>query len=119
MSPPEDKSELSRRTQFYKGVLELSLLSLLDDGPQYGLQLLENLKLKAGLELSEGTLYPLLHRLEKQGLIISEWQIEATASHPRKYYKLTPSGHDELSAQTQLWLSLSQTLNQFLTRKAV
>jgi PadR family transcriptional regulator, regulatory protein PadR len=113
---PSDKSPDSRRTQMYKGVLELALLSLLKDGAQYGLKILDALRDEAGLDLAEGTLYPLLHRLEKAGLIAAEWRLELAASHPRKYYGLTDAGASELSEQSAAWLDLTTRLNAFLTR---
>ncbi|ESQ74218.1 PadR family transcriptional regulator [Asticcacaulis sp. AC402] len=116
MPPPPDKSPESRRTQLYKGVLELALLSLLDRGPQYGLRILDELRDGAGLDLAEGTLYPLLHRLEKAGFIQAEWRHEASASHPRKYYGLTPAGATDLADQRQVWLDLTGRLNAFLQR---
>lgn len=116
MPPSPDKTPESRRTQMYKGVLELALMRLLQDGAQYGLRILDALRTEAGLDLSEGTLYPLLHRLEKAGLIKAEWRHEAEASHPRKYYGLTPAGATELKAQTHIWLDLTGQLNAFLQR---
>ncbi|WAC49423.1 PadR family transcriptional regulator [Asticcacaulis sp. SL142] len=113
-----DKTSDTRRTQLYKGVLDLALLSLLDEGPQYGLRILDQLREGAGLDLSEGTLYPLLHRLNKAGLILSEWRHEADASHPRKYYALTAQGQAELVAQRHDWLNLTQNLNAFLLRRS-
>jgi len=101
----------------YKGVLELALMSLLEDGAQYGLKILDSLREGAGLDLAEGTLYPLLHRLEKAGLIAAEWRHEASASHPRKYYGLTPAGTAELKDQSETWLDMTTRLNRFLTRR--
>lgn len=117
-SPPADKSPESRRTQMYKGVLELALMSLLQDGAQYGLRILDQLREEAGLDLSEGTLYPLLHRLEKAGLIKAEWRHEDGASHPRKYYGLTEAGTVELNDQRKVWLDMTSRLNAFLGRRA-
>jgi len=111
-----DKSPEKSRTQLYKGVTELALLSLLRSSAQYGLKILDQLRQEAGLDLAEGTLYPLLHRLEKQGLIRSEWRNRNDASHPRKYYALTRSGQIELNVQQSDWLALSTKLNAFLTR---
>jgi len=97
-------------------VLDLALLSLLGGGAQYGLRILDSLREEAGLDLAEGTLYPLLHRLEKAGLIKSEWRHEADASHPRKYYSLTPHGRSELTLQTAVWHDMERALNSFLER---
>jgi PadR family transcriptional regulator, regulatory protein PadR len=106
-----------RRTQILKGIVELALLSLLSDGPEYGLKILDSLRDSAGLDLAEGTLYPLLYRLEKGGLIKAEWRMVNEASHPRKYYALTPEGAAELKAQISDWLALTRKLNAFLNRK--
>jgi PadR family transcriptional regulator PadR len=118
MPPAADKSTDSRRTQMYKGVIELALMSLLQDGAEYGLRILDGLRKEAGLDLAEGTLYPLLHRLEKGGLIVAEWRHEAEASHPRKYYRLTNEGAAELREQSGLWLDMTGRLNAFLRRGA-
>jgi PadR family transcriptional regulator PadR len=119
--PPPDanlseRSQESRRTQMYKGVLELALMSLLKEGPQYGLKMLDCLREEAGLDLAEGTLYPLLHRLEKAGLVKAEWRLEDKASHPRKYYALTQAGTRDLDEQMAAWLDISIRLNAFLKR---
>jgi PadR family transcriptional regulator, regulatory protein PadR len=113
-----EKPSDPRRTQLYKGVLDLALLSLLEHEAQYGLSILDRLRLEAGLDLSEGTLYPLLHRLDKADLIRSEWRHETGASHPRKYYALTARGQSELLAQRSDWLILTQKLNAFLVRRS-
>ena len=116
MPPSAEKTPESRRTQRYKGVLELALMSLLQDGAQYGLKILDVLHAEAGLDLSEGTLYPLLHRLEKAGMIKADWRHEEGASHPRKYYALTAAGATELKAQGDIWLDMTDRLNAFLKR---
>jgi len=118
MPPPADKTPDSRRTQMYKGVIELALMSLLADKAEYGLRILDGLRKEAGLDLAEGTLYPLLHRLEKGGLIVAEWRHEAEASHPRKYYRLTDEGAAELREQSRIWLDMTGRLNAFLRRGA-
>jgi PadR family transcriptional regulator PadR len=102
----------------YKGVIELALMSLLADKAEYGLRILDGLRKEAGLDLAEGTLYPLLHRLEKGGLIVAEWRHEAEASHPRKYYRLTDEGAAELREQSRIWLDMTGRLNAFLRRGA-
>ena len=115
--PPFDKTPESRRTQMYKGVLELAVLSLLKGGAQYGLKILDQLRDEAGIELAEGTLYPLLHRLEKAGSITAEWRMENDISHPRKYYTLTNAGAADFAEQLKAWLEICGRLNAFLQRK--
>ncbi|MCE5255901.1 MAG: PadR family transcriptional regulator [Spirochaetaceae bacterium] len=79
------------KSQFRKGFLELCILELLGgQGRSYGLEMMESLK-AAGIEVSEGTLYPLLMRMTKDGSIASVWETP-DVGHPRKYYAVTPAG---------------------------
>jgi PadR family transcriptional regulator PadR len=110
------KSRDRLRTQMFKGVVELALLKVLGETPEYGLKILEALREEAGLDIAEGTLYPLLYRLEKQGSIRSEWQLLDDASHPRKYYSITPKGDAELEAYIEDWQSMTARFNRFLDR---
>ena len=105
-----------RRAQLLKGLGELALLKLLGDGACYGLQILERLRTEAGIDLAEGTIYPLLHRLEKAGLTKAEWRIEEDGARPRKYYALTEAGRADLTAQLASWRKISASLGAFLER---
>ena len=106
----------NRRAQLLKGLAELALLSLLAGRACYGLEILDRLRAEAGLEVAEGTIYPLLHRLERAGLARAEWKLEADGARPRKYYALTAEGAAELAAQTAEWRRLSAGLGAFLDR---
>ena len=112
---PEKTGRTKRESQLFRGLAELALMHLLKDGPEYGLQILDQLRAEAGLDLAEGTLYPLLYRMEKTGLITANWRIQKDVSHPRKYYTLTPAGAAELKTQAEQWLSISDKLRAFLT----
>lgn len=103
-----------RKAQILRGLMEIALLRLLRDGPEYGLEILERLRRDAGLNVAEGTIYPLLHRLEKAGLVASEWRVDPSGGRPRRYYALTPYGADDLVALLDEWRRLSAALNQFL-----
>lgn len=94
----------------------MALLCLLQGESQYGLKILELLRSEAGLNIAEGTLYPLLYRLEKQAWIEPEWRLEQAASHPRKYYTLTRKGQTELSTQLRDWNAMTRKLGSFLKR---
>lgn len=91
-----------------RGSLTLSVISFLKT-PKYGYSLLE-LLVENGVPIDSGTLYPLLRRLEKQGILISEWSTEE--SRPRKYYSLSELGfqlYDELLRQwNQMVLQISE-----------
>lgn len=81
------------KTQIRKGYLDLCILSIIAAQSRvYGFDLIERLK-ALGLEIKEGTLYPLLNRLNLEGLLKSEWELKDTnRGHPRKFYSLTPLG---------------------------
>ena len=111
------RGQESRQAQFLKGLAELALLSLLAERAHYGLEILSRLRSEAGLGLAEGTIYPLLHRLEQAGLTRSEWRIEDKNARPRKYYALTEKGRSELGTQLKEWRKLSREVGAFLDRK--
>jgi PadR family transcriptional regulator PadR len=99
-------------SELRRGALELALLAFLDAEPCFGGGILGGLAeaTNGGLELTEGSLYPALHRLEKRGVLSSEWREDADATRPRKYYSLTEAGRERLLALTAAWRSLSDGL---------
>jgi len=103
-----------RKAQLLRGLMELALLHLLKDRAEYGLEILVRLRRDAGLDVAEGTIYPLLHRLEKSGSIQSDWRVETGGGRPRRYYALTPAGAQELAALAAEWKNISSSLNAFL-----
>jgi DNA-binding PadR family transcriptional regulator len=94
-----------------RGVLVLGVLSQLKKAA-YGYALKRSL-VTLGLEIDEGTLYPLLRRLEAQGLLASEWAIEE--SRPRRYYRISPKGEKLLRSLTAEWRSLTRALEGVLS----
>jgi len=106
----------ARRSQLLKGLAELAVLSAMRDGPQYGLSIVDRLKQEAGLDVAEGSIYPLLHRLEKAGSVRAEWLL-VDGERPRKYYELTDSGRSDLAAVTNEWSRISRSLTEFLQRR--
>lgn len=88
-------------TQLRKGILELAILSSLYRKTHYGYSLVKEMTVSGSVELKEGTIYPILSRLAKEGLVQSEW-VESSEGPPRKYYSLTSSGRatcEALSAE--------------------
>ena len=77
--------------QIRKGWLELAILASLRDDRLYGLEILRRLETHSDLVMAEGTIYPILNRLKRDGLIDSRW-VESEAGHPREYYWLTAPG---------------------------
>ncbi len=93
-----------------RGVIVLAVLSRLD-GEQYGYSLIKSLS-ENGLEIDQGTLYPLLRRLESQGLLQSNWRIEG--ERPRRYYTLSDEGRALLPQLKNEWTAIVSMLNKML-----
>lgn len=91
--------------QIKKGVMEMLVLQLLSEGPNYGYQLLTRLAdTPSGLlKVKEGTLYPILYRLEEDGMLESGWQTGEGRATPKKMYTITEKGKKELLRQHQIW----------------
>lgn len=80
-------------TQLRKGILELAILACLSRGRHYGYSLVKTISGDKEIDLTEGTIYPILGRLAKEGLVQSEW-VESSQGPPRKYYTLTVKGEE-------------------------
>lgn len=91
------------KSQLRKGAAELTILALLESEPLTGSQLLDRLKIYQELGLSDGTLYPLLSRLERDGRIKGNWTLPEDGSRPSKKYTLTPNGTNALQDMRQAW----------------
>jgi PadR family transcriptional regulator PadR len=93
-----------------RGVLALATLSQLLE-PRYGYALIEQLT-QQGLVIDQGTLYPLLRRLEEQGLLQSEWKVEE--GRPRRYYVISPAGRELLEKMKNEWQQLVRVMAKML-----
>jgi DNA-binding PadR family transcriptional regulator len=94
-----DEQISNLRLELRRGVLTLAVLSQMDTA-RYGYRLIQQLG-EQGLDVEEGTLYPLLRRLEKQGLLESEWEL--AEARPRKYYRISASGRTVLAELIAAW----------------
>ncbi|CAM3247549.1 PadR family transcriptional regulator [Filibacter tadaridae] len=97
--------------QFKKGVLNLCVLVLLDKQDRYGYELVQ--KISDQISISEGSVYPLLRRLTKEGYFTTYLQ-ESTEGPPRKYYKLTDTGRHYLHVQLSEWHTFSEGVNTLI-----
>lgn len=97
------------QSQLRKGALEIVILGLLDSQPSYGGQLLERLTQETGLEVSQGTAYPLLARLRKGGLVTTHWE-ESPAGPPRKVYTVSPQGKQRIRTLAAEWTELDDAV---------
>jgi PadR family transcriptional regulator, regulatory protein PadR len=98
------------RLELRRGVLVLAVLGACKT-PQYGYSLRQHIN-DAGIDIDEGTLYPLIRRLAEQGLLDSEWQ--KTDGRDRRYYQLSQMGSDTLTQLTTDWQDLNRCLLQIL-----
>lgn len=112
MAKVDDEALAKLENELRRGTLVLAVLSRLTR-PQYGYSLRQALA-ERGMTIEEGTLYPLLRRLESQGLLASEWRIED--GPPRRYYRLNDAGEALLVRLTTSWSSLVATMTGFLER---
>ena len=110
MALTSDNSTSKLETELRRGALVLATLSQLRSA-QYGYSLRQALAAQ-GMPIEEGTLYPLLRRLEEQGLLASDWRIED--GPPRRYYKLNSKGTRLLADLTANWQTLVGTMNRLL-----
>ena len=116
MDKKDEHAELLEKLsqELRRGILILAALSQLDE-PRYGYDLISRLG-EQGLDIEQGTLYPLLRRLESQGLLDSVWDV--SGSRPRRYYQLNETGlalRESLAAE---WQSLSEVMGRLLKSNA-
>lgn len=95
-----------------RGILSIAVLSQLSK-EEYGYSLLKALA-DQGLKIEENTLYPLLRRLESQGLLQSEWRI-ADEARPRRYYVISPQGREVLNQLRGEWSAMTATMQKMLS----
>jgi len=97
-----------------KGHLDGLILAVLADQPKHGYAVIQALKARSGgrLQLPEGTVYPALHRLERSGLLASEW---LNVGRRRRVYRLTARGRRELGARRARWREFAGTIEAVLT----
>ncbi len=102
-------------SQLRRGTLEYCVLALLRERPRYGFDLVRELSEADGLLTSEGTIYPLLSRLRKDGLVSTTWQ-ESDAGPPRRYYALTQDGRSALHRFVDDWTRFRDGVDRILGR---
>ncbi|GLY81628.1 PadR family transcriptional regulator [Actinoallomurus iriomotensis] len=108
-----DELILGQAQELRRGTVVLACLALLDE-PQYGYALLETLN-NAGIAVDGNTLYPLLRRLDKQGLLTSEWNTDE--SRPRKFYRVSPDGSRVRAGLIREWQGLVASIAE-LTKES-
>jgi PadR family transcriptional regulator, regulatory protein PadR len=107
------------RSQLRKGAAELAVLAVLGRGESYGVEILDAVRARPGLDLSEGTIYPLLSRMQKEGTISGRWVEDPDGSHARKYYQLTDDGKAVLRQMLREWAEFVGAMNEIVELPAV
>jgi PadR family transcriptional regulator PadR len=97
--------------QLKKGVLELCVLALLSQSDSYAYEIAA--RLSEGIGMGEGTIYPLMRRLQNEGLV-ETYLVESPAGPSRKYYRLTASGTASFAAQKEAWAAFSSAVHGIL-----
>jgi len=106
----QDDGKDRRVTQLRKGILELAVMGVLYHERHYGYSLVRVISETGSIDLKEGTIYPILARLDRDGLVRSEW-VQSDQGPPRKYYALTSAGRqlfDALNQEFDLLVALVQ-----------
>lgn len=102
--------------QLRKGTLAYCVLALLERREQYGFELVRTLSAIDGLVTGEGTIYPLLSRLRKDGHVATTWR-DSDEGPPRKYYAITPEGRSELDAFRVEWRRFEAAVDSLVNGK--
>ena len=100
-------------TQMRKGLLEYCVMALLRGEPRYGYELVQSLAEVDGMLTTEGTIYPLLSRLRRDGLVETQWR-ESRGGPPRRYYSLTAHGERSLETFRQEWAIFKSAVDRIL-----
>lgn len=103
------------QVQLKKGVLELCVLALLSKHDSYAYEIAS--RLAEGIDMGEGTIYPLMRRLQADGLV-DTYLVESQSGPPRKYYRLTQAGRASFAAQKTEWTAFSRAVEAILEEQA-
>ncbi len=101
------------KSQVRKGVLEFVILLVLQRNEYYGYELIKQIKTLTSIDVSEGTIYPLLNRLKNTGLIESKW-VEYETGVPRKYYSITEAGLEAVKSMKVSWMELNFSIQKLM-----
>ncbi|HEX5216157.1 MAG TPA: PadR family transcriptional regulator [Vicinamibacterales bacterium] len=114
----EDRKSIERELK--RGALELIVLHLLAPGEAYGYEIVAKLTAETNgtLAITDGTLYPVLYRLERAGFVSVRWETPQRGV-PRKYYQLTDTGRAELVRLKREWTSFAAAMSKLLSAKGV
>ena len=107
-----------RSSDLLRGVLDLCLLAVIEEGPAYGYEMTKRLRARGLSIVGEGSIYPLLGRLERDGLV-ETYRAASDGGPPRKYYRPSPAGRQALAAGVSEWRATRDAVDALLGRLEV
>jgi transcriptional regulator len=112
------KNSYQNRIEILQGTLDMLILKTLQWGEQHGYGISQALRASSGevLQVETGSLYPALHRLERQGWVKAEWK-KSESNQRAKYYKITKLGKDQLASDYERWGRMVATIEGIMTTK--
>src|SRR4029078_7011096 len=115
---PMEPKRYRPRLEILQGTLDMLILQTLQGGPQHGYAIGQTIRTESAesLKIETGSLYPALHRLERQGLVKSDWQL-TEANQRAKFYRLTPKGKKQLLQERDRWSQLVSAIGTILNPK--
>lgn len=111
-------AKYQNRIELLQGTLDMLILKTLQWGPQHGYGIIQAVRISTSdvLQVETGSLYPALHRLEKQGWLTSEWK-QTESNQRAKFYRLTAAGKKQLAREQARWTQMSQAIAAIMNRE--
>ncbi|HVC90260.1 MAG TPA: PadR family transcriptional regulator [Acidobacteriaceae bacterium] len=109
------RNKYKNRIELLQGTLDMLILQTLQWGPQHGYGLVQAIRLQSGdvLQIETGSLYPALHRLERQGWVSAAWR-QTESNQRAKYYRITAAGKKQLASDLDKWQQISAAIGSIL-----
>jgi transcriptional regulator len=113
------RNQYRNRIELLQGTLDMLILQTLQWGPQHGYGMVQALRLHSGevLQVETGSLYPALHRLERQGWVRSEWK-QTESNQRAKFYRITAAGKKQLASDHSRWQQIVGAVTAIMEREA-
>jgi transcriptional regulator len=110
------KKTTAERMELLQGTLDMLILRTLLLGPAHGHEIAKHIQRTTDdlLQVEHGSLYPALHRLERQGWVISRWEVAKDRNRHFKYYRLTPTGRKQLAREESNWKQLVAAISRLM-----
>ena len=111
------RKKYQNRIELLQGTLDMLILQALQWGPQHGYGIVQALRIRSGdaLQVETGSLYPALHRLERQGWVRSEWK-QSESNQRAKYYRITVAGKKQLASDLGRWEQMVEVIQSIMQR---